>query len=189
MIGLNETRTLVVAPPSGSLTIYNAPDKGKYKGIHRIKTEVHIDADAVGPQGLMDVPFSIVLGIPNERVAPHLKHDPKPTTEYEIVVNQGGSTISAHFDDRVRAMDELEKANRMYANFDTTIEAYAITDGRRGEAPTKNEVFDAIDRLPFELKMMFHRWAEQVGDFENIDQQAMAALLKSYDEAEKVEKI
>lgn len=185
MIGLNETRTLVVAPPSGSLTIYNAPDKGKYKGIHRIKTEVHIEADAVvGPQGLMDVPFAIVLGIPNDRVADHLKHEVKKA-QYEIVVNQGGSTITAHFDDRDRAMDELQKADQMYSDFDTTVEAYVTVDGRRGEAPTTRQVFDAIEQLPFELKMMFHRWAQQVPDFEGIDQRAMAALLKTYEEAEK----
>ncbi|MMZ69916.1 hypothetical protein D1872_328430 [compost metagenome] len=65
---------LVLAPFSGSMNIYAPAKQGKYKGYHRIKTEIWIPEDAIKGEGaISDFGAFALLRIPVSRVQDHLK--------------------------------------------------------------------------------------------------------------------
>lgn len=69
----NADSMLVLAPMSGSCTVYAPAKKGKNKGYHRIKLEVWIPEDAIiGESALNDFGLVSLIRLPKSRVQPHL---------------------------------------------------------------------------------------------------------------------
>lgn len=67
---------LVLAPPSGNISVHAPSKSGKYKGYHRIKLEVWIPEDAIkGENALHDFGLVTLLRLPKARVQPHLIHN------------------------------------------------------------------------------------------------------------------
>ncbi|MDY8021094.1 hypothetical protein [Paenibacillus polymyxa] len=65
---------MVLAPPSGTINTYAPSKKGKSKGYYRVKLEVWIPEDAIkGEDALNDFGASILMRLPKDRVADHLK--------------------------------------------------------------------------------------------------------------------
>lgn len=64
---------LVIAPFVGNVSIHAPAKKGKYKGYHRIQTEIWIPEDAIKGEGtLSDFGAFAVMRLPKSRVRDHL---------------------------------------------------------------------------------------------------------------------
>lgn len=72
------TRTTVLTKPFLTHT-YAPAERGKYKGLHRLKFEVLIPEEAIsGPNALLDVGAFLALKVPTNRIADEfLKEDQK----------------------------------------------------------------------------------------------------------------
>lgn len=64
---------LVLAPPSGNISVHAPSKTGKSKGYHRIKLEVWIPEEAIkGENALHDFGLVTLLRLPKSRVQSHL---------------------------------------------------------------------------------------------------------------------
>ncbi|MEC4565536.1 hypothetical protein L8C07_06220 [Paenibacillus sp. CMAA1739] len=70
----NDDSLMVLAPPSGTISTYAPSKKGKNKGYYRVKLEVWIPEDSIeGEDALNDFGASILMRLPKNRIADHLK--------------------------------------------------------------------------------------------------------------------
>ena len=65
---------MAIIPLSGSIEMAGPAKKGKYKGLHRIKCELLIPEEAiVGDAALTDFKATVLMAIPNSRVAESMR--------------------------------------------------------------------------------------------------------------------
>lgn len=70
----NDDSLMILAPPSGTINTYAPSKKGKNKGYYRVKLEVWIPEDVIkGEDALNDFGASILMRLPKDRIADHLK--------------------------------------------------------------------------------------------------------------------
>ncbi|MGV6935831.1 hypothetical protein ACWA2B_09990 [Paenibacillus sp. CMM36] len=70
----NDDSLMILAPPSGTISTYAPSKKGKNKGYYRVKLEVWIPEESIkGEDALNDFGASILMRLPKDRVADHLK--------------------------------------------------------------------------------------------------------------------
>lgn len=173
---------VMVASGPVKLEIHTPAERGKYKGVHRIKLEVQIPKDALTEGAtLFDKKLGVVLRLPREAVAEDLRPE-LFTAKHYAVEREDGERV--RFDSKKELEAGLES---LWSTFGEIGKPLAYNKGRVGPAVVTGEIAKYLEDLPFELIDIFTQWGRNTirGEMEDTDMQVLLALIEQRDKAEE----
>lgn len=175
-----EDTNLAVTGPSGNFEVHNPAQKGKYKGLYRMKIEVQFPEDSlVGREGLFKIMPLIIFGIPEVRVADHLKREiPSKATYTAIVKRDDEEDAIKTFDTVQEAMAMVEEGWKLFGEEINHTEIRYDRDGFSGTALIPGELDKVIAGLPGELKHILQKWGAQRMSPDPIEQDIIETLTR-----------